>query len=698
MSTAGLNLYGSKIVPLQRNDGADNEIMSFVVEKTPDNELVPTPVQVGKKEVDAANGELGVDYLETEKARILPLATSARKIHNTKADMELSWKDIRIIAKPKAKGFCKKQITEEKVLLNNVNGRVKSGEALAIIGASGAGKTTLLNFLSRKIQATSLKITGEVTLNSMPIEDEKFMAIASYVMQDDILEPMMSPQEILIFTATMKLMIPKQEIDKKVKNMISDLHLTKCQNTRVGNNMMRGVSGGERKRTSIGVELISDPKIVFLDEPTTGLDSYNAYEVIQLLRTLAEKGKIIIFTIHQPSSEIYQLLDKLCILALGQTVYFGPQESCYDHFEKCKIPVPLNYNPFEHFIEKTNIMAIGEKSIRDLVPEIQEDMEKQKQYEKYIQYLNGIYERNKADYVDDSPPVTGFDQSLLEMVKDHSQNRGFCFEFFLLFGRGMVVTMRNPKLLAGKIAQIAITGAIIAILFVNVTKNFSGIQDRMGLLLLMFLNIIFGASTTNILIFADERKVFLRERSNRLYKVISYYVAKMFYEVPAMIIGTNVFVCIIYWSTELNDTYSWIYYAVVGILYLCGLAGSALAFFIGTLVSHQEALVNLNTMLMIPMLLLSGFFANADNYAPYLIPFKYLSPFKYAYQTAISLEFNNLQPLNCMNSNPNLCDPLPNQFFFLEPFWLSIVLLSAIIVFFKFWGFIFLYKFGKIKV
>jgi hypothetical protein len=131
---------------------------------------------------------------------------------------------------------------------------------------------------------------------------------------------------------------------------------------------------------------------------------------------------------------------------------------------------------------------------------------------------------------------------------------------------------------------------------------------------------------------------------------------------------------------------------------LCGLAGSALAFFMGTLVSNQEALMSLNMMFMIPLMLLSGFFANSDSYAPYLIPFKYLSPFKYAYQTLVSLEFEQLQPLNCFYSNTITCAPLKSQFNFLESFSLSLILISALIIFYKFWGFIFLYKFAKIKV
>jgi len=170
-------------------------------------------------------------------------------------------------------------------------------------------------------------------------------------MQDDVLESTMTPKEILLFTAKLKLTnFTNQQIELRINEMIQKLNLNNAKNTKIGDNLSRGVSGGERKRTSICTELISDPQIVFLDEPTTGLDSNNAFEVVKNICKLAkEDNKLIIFTIHQPSSEIFSLLDKVSILADGKTIYFGPQNKCLDCFDKLfKLPCRMNYNPFEH--------------------------------------------------------------------------------------------------------------------------------------------------------------------------------------------------------------------------------------------------------------------------------------------------------------------------------------------------------------
>lgn len=100
-----------------------------------------------------------------------------------------------------------------------------------------------------------------------------------------------------------------------------DLRLTKCQNTKIGGSLVKGVSGGERKRTAIGVELITDPQLIFLDEPTTGLDSFTALQVMETLRGLAASGRTVISTIHQPNSEIYDVFDKLMLIGQGKILY-----------------------------------------------------------------------------------------------------------------------------------------------------------------------------------------------------------------------------------------------------------------------------------------------------------------------------------------------------------------------------------------
>ena len=128
-------------------------------------------------------------------------------------------------------------------MLNNVSGKVKSGEMLAIIGSSGAGKTTLLNFLSGKIESGGLEKSGQILLNNQLISPRYYDLITSYVMQDDVLEQTMTPLEILLFTAKMKLNLSLDEIERKVHKMIIDLNIYKCRNTRIGNALQRGVSG-----------------------------------------------------------------------------------------------------------------------------------------------------------------------------------------------------------------------------------------------------------------------------------------------------------------------------------------------------------------------------------------------------------------------------------------------------------------------
>lgn len=123
------------------------------------------------------------------------------------------------------------------------------------------------------------------------------------------------------FTANLRLNLSKQEKHQRVESLIKDLGLTRCADTKVGNNLIRGLSGGERKRASIGVELITNPSLIFLDEPTTGLDSTTALHVLELLKMLAESGRNVVSTIHQPSSEIFNQFDNLLLMVRGNIIY-----------------------------------------------------------------------------------------------------------------------------------------------------------------------------------------------------------------------------------------------------------------------------------------------------------------------------------------------------------------------------------------
>jgi len=450
--------------------------------------------------------------------------------------LELKWENITISTKPTTRR-CSKIIDPIRTLLSDVSGSVKTGEVLAIIGPSGAGKTTLLNFLSKKIETKNLKCTGKIRLNGIEVlnddsntdsknnfKSSDLVALSSYVMQDDILEATLTPKEILLFTAKLKLKDNDQEIEKKVHLMIKELNLQNCKDTPIGDNMVRGVSGGERKRASIGVELISDPKIVFLDEPTTGLDSYNAYEVVDNLRLLAEiEQKIIIFTIHQPSSEIFSLLNKIFIIADGKTVFFGDKENSIDFFNNnLKLAYPKNYNPFEYFIEMINYEILKNKKVKAISVygnilnnlEGKDDKQCQNAYSAYIKILSEIFagkkklilnsnKKNPSDYIDyelvddNSIPnnliqIEKFDdenktvqvnllknnllqtndfipkEELDKIIQEKSVTKGFFYEFKMLCQRNTVCSSRNANVLLFSVMNNIVVAIFAAILFNNV--------------------------------------------------------------------------------------------------------------------------------------------------------------------------------------------------------------------------------------
>ena len=158
-------------------------------------------------------------------------------------------------------------------------------------------------------------MSGKITINGKDRAKMPGSEILScYVQQDDILFQTMTVRECLIFAAKLKLQGTDEEKLERVDEVIKDLRLSKCQNTKIGGSMVKGVSGGERKRTAIGVELITDPQLIFLDEPTTGLDSFTAASVMETLRALAASGRTVISSIHQPNSEIYDNFDKLMLI------------------------------------------------------------------------------------------------------------------------------------------------------------------------------------------------------------------------------------------------------------------------------------------------------------------------------------------------------------------------------------------------
>lgn len=240
---------------------------------------------------------------------------------------------------------------ETKTILEDVSGEARDGEIMAVMGASGSGKSTLIDALANRMAKGSLK--GAVTLNGETIESRLMKVISAYVMQDDLLFPMLTVEETLTFAAEFRLprTLSKSKKKLRVQALIDQLGLRNAANTVIGDEGHRGVSGGERRRVSIGTDIIHDPILLFLDEPTSGLDSTSAYLVVKVLQRIAASGSVVIMSIHQPSYRILGLLDQMIFLSRGRTVYSGPPSNLPQFFSDLGHPVPEGENRTEFALD-----------------------------------------------------------------------------------------------------------------------------------------------------------------------------------------------------------------------------------------------------------------------------------------------------------------------------------------------------------
>ncbi|KAK6925327.1 ABC-2 type transporter [Dillenia turbinata] len=242
-------------------------------------------------------------------------------------------------------------ITKEAYLLNDISGQAIRGEVMAIMGPSGAGKSTFLDALAGRIAQGSLE--GSVRIDGKQVTTSYMKMVSSYVMQDDQLFPMLTVFETFMFAAEVRLSpsLSRSEKKQRVFELLDQLGLQSATHTNIGDEGTRGVSGGERRRVSIGIDIIHKPSLLFLDEPTSGLDSTSAYSVVEKIKEIARNGSIVLMTIHQPSYRIQMLLDKITVLARGRLIYMGTPGALPNHLSGFGRPVPDGENSLEYLLD-----------------------------------------------------------------------------------------------------------------------------------------------------------------------------------------------------------------------------------------------------------------------------------------------------------------------------------------------------------
>ncbi|POO01189.1 ABC transporter-like [Trema orientale] len=519
--------------------------------------------------------------------------------------------------------------TEVKTILNDISGEVYNGEILALLGASGSGKTTLIDALANRIEKESLK--GTVTLNGELVDSRFTKAITGYVMQDDVLYPMLTVEETLTFAADFRLprTVSRSKKMARVQALIDQLGLRNAANTIIGDEGHRGVSGGERRRVSIGVDVIHNPILLFLDEPTSGLDSTSALMVVRVLKSIAQSGSVVVMSVHQPRYRILGLLDRLIFLSGGEMVYCGSPRKLGSFCSDLGHPIPENANPVEFML--------------DIISELEKTSPSG---------IAGLVEFNKKSSTgtgDDDRMVLPLKQAVLKAGKFMSSSNfanPLWVEIIVLSKRSTINSKRTPLLFLFRLLTLLMTGFLLSTIYWQLDDSAEGIQERVGFFAFAITTTYFS-SCQSLPLLLQERYIFARETAFNAYRRSSYALSHTLAILPQLFLLSLAFSTATFWAIGLAGGFpGFLFYLLT--IYGSFWAGNSLVAFLSGLVPHVMVGFTVVVAVSAYFLLLSGFFIRLDRIPSYWIWFHYLSLVKYPYEAVMRSEFED--PSRCFVS------------------------------------------------
>lgn len=565
-----------------------------------------TPIQAGG--VSLENARHGRTEGE-KKSSVLPFQKCS-----------LAWKDLSYSVDLPTKTGGHRDTLE---LLHEISGFGLPGTLTALMGSSGAGKTTLLDVLAGR--KTGGHISGDIFMNGHPLDRLTFKRISGYVEQTDIHSPHSTVKESLIFSARLRLPrdVAYADLQTFVEDTLETLELAEVQDFAV-----EGLSPEQKKRVTIGVELVSNPSIIFLDEPTSGLDSRAAMLVVQAMQRLAQMGRLVICTIHQPSSNIFESFDSLLLLKRGgRTVFFGElgKESC--NLIAFLRPVPGTQsiqdgqNPAAWMLDQIGAGTGGGGAVD------------------FADWYNASTLRASAEEALAKSGMTSPGDAE-KLVFKEKYAASFRTQFQICVAKSFRNYWRSPSYNAVRL----MFGAFVAFLFGTCfwQSTWDEFTSAFNLIAVIYITILFMGIVTMMSILpvtACERAVFYREQASNMYRPAIYGIAAQLAEVPYLILTSIVFLSIFYWSVGLRaDAAAYFWYQAIFLLHMANLA--MLGQLLVCALPDQPTAQVLCSLLGNLMGNFAGFVQTADQ-IPVALQFMYwINPLHYTFETIIVTQFH----------------------------------------------------------
>ncbi|KAK1120028.1 hypothetical protein K0M31_012758 [Melipona bicolor] len=523
----------------------------------------------------------------------------------------------------------RRRYEEDLVILKGVSGYAVTGNLVAIMGPSGAGKTTLLATLAGKVASTA----GTVSVNGETVSRTIMSKISSYLPQSDALPASLTVQEFLLFSCAMKMDVSGAQKKFLSMKLSMELGLIDCREV-----LISSLSGGQKKRLSLASELITRPKILFLDEPTTGLDTFSAMQVVQTLRAISAES-IIFCTIHQPGMDIYSLFTHVLLLSDGRTGYFGTLEDATRFFLSLGYECPVGFDESEYYIKllsrRNPETSATNPNCEDAGPG------------ELIDKICRAFSRSSLSRI---PEIT--DGRNLE-IEPREGKPGCTIQFSWLTWRIWIQNWRT--MFHGWISWISyfLSMAAVATFYTGINPcTQEGVQNVRGALYMMSSEISFIVAYSVIYEFPGQLLIYLRE--DGVYGSGPYYIATFCGLIPKAILKAVMFTTVIYFVVVAPiNLFNFLFYCLItSTSAICAIA-------YGLMFSSWIEDIDFVSLIMVPIdmlfLLTAGMFYNLRSLPTCLTCFKYFSIFFYLNEALSIVYWSRVDDIDCQASSDFPC-------------------------------------------